>query len=103
MTLTAERRQTRPTVARARRDRSFTLHASDVTGNVFADIRNVHFDTPAGQVAQAISARMLLPQNLPYTLRLDTTGQFVQDDAPIGGQVEPDSNVVVTPKAKLGG
>ena len=79
-----------------------TLEAFDVTGNTMAEARHIQPDTPAGDVAQAISAQMQLPQGLPYTLRSDSTGQFLQDDRPIGEQVDTGARVVVTPKAHLG-
>jgi hypothetical protein len=47
----------------------FRFEAADVTGTHLIDARDVHRATPAGAVAQALAARMELPQNVPWALR----------------------------------
>jgi hypothetical protein len=83
-------------------DDGFSLDAIDVTGTVRLRSRDVHPGTPASVAAEAIAARMQLPSNVPWALRSDRTGAFLDDDGPIGEQLDPGEQVVVTPKAHLG-
>ena len=79
-----------------------TLEATDVTGTHTLELTGVQESVPAGALAQAIAARMELPQNVPWALRSDATGAFLEDSLPIGAQIGTDSRVTVTPKAHLG-
>ena len=81
---------------------TLTLEATDVTGTHTLELDGVQESIPAGLLAQAIAARMELPQNVPWALRDDATGMFLEDARPIGDQVESASKVTVTPKAHLG-
>jgi hypothetical protein len=81
---------------------TLTLQATDVTGTHTLEMSGVQESVPAGLLAQAIAARMELPQNVPWALRSDTTGAFLEDALPIGDQIEQESTVTVTPKAHLG-
>ena len=78
------------------------LEAVDVTATHELRARGVDRATPAGAVAQAFAARMALPKNVPWTLRNDRTGAILDEESPIGEQVETGSRVVLTPKSHLG-
>ena len=75
--------------------------AADVTGTFTAEA-NVPPALPAHAVAQSLVASMSLPENVPYALRDDSTGAFLDDALPIGEQIGPDAKVTVTPKTHLG-
>ena len=78
------------------------LEVVDVTATQEVQARGVERSTPAGSVAQALAARMALPKNVPWTLRHDRTGAILDEESPIGEQVETGSRVVLTPKSHLG-
>ena len=80
----------------------FGLTATDVTGSHELDVPNIDRSTPAGAVSQALANRLGLPKNVPWGLRNDETADYLDDEAPIGDQIETGSRVVVTPKSHLG-
>ena len=82
----------------------FRFEVSDVTGThqSVMDGRDVQRSTPAGAVAQAVAARMDLPQNVPWALRDDASGNYLEDQRAIGEQIESDARLTLTPKTHLG-
>lgn len=81
----------------------FSFEAADVTGTYRVVADDVQRSLPAGAVAQALASRMSLPENVPWGLRDDSTSAFLDDERPIGEQIEPGTSVTVTPKTHLGG
>jgi hypothetical protein len=75
--------------------------AADVTGTHTAQA-NVQPSLPTQAVVESLIASMSLPQNVPYGLRDESTGAFLDDAKPIGEQIGPDAKVTVTPKTHLG-
>lgn len=75
--------------------------ATNVTGTQSVDVR---FDPAltAGAVADAIAARMALPNEVPWALRDDDSSAYLDDGQPIGSQITPGSRVTITPRAHLG-
>lgn len=80
----------------------FDFEAIDVTGTMTLHARDMKPSTPAGTAARAIAARMQLPSNVPWMLRSDQTGAFLEEEDAIGDQIEAGERVVVTPKTHLG-
>jgi hypothetical protein len=80
----------------------FHFEAADVTGTHLIDARDVQRGTPAGAVAQALAARMDLPQNVPWALRDDRTGSYLDEHRAIGDQIESDARLTLHPKTHLG-
>jgi len=58
---------------------------------------------PVRAVADSLAHRMSLPGDVAWALRDDRSSQYLDDDRPIGDQVEPGSHVTITPKTHLGG
>lgn len=81
---------------------TFTLTARDITGTAVATGR-FQRNAPTSAVTKALVARMLLPQNTPWTLRDSQRGQFLDEQQPIGTQVGEGDQVDVVPKSHLGG
>jgi hypothetical protein len=79
------------------------FEATDVTGMHRVEAREVQRGLPAGAVARALASRMALPGNVPWALRDDSTSVFLDEDRPIGEQIEPKARLTVTPKTHLGG
>jgi hypothetical protein len=82
---------------------TFDFEASDVTGMHRVEARDVQRKLPAGAVAKALASRMALPDNVAWALRNESTSVFLDDEAPIGEQIEPTARLTVTPKTHLGG
>ena len=79
------------------------FRAADVTRTVTMEASDIQKSAPAGAVAQALAARMELPMNVPWSLRRDASGAFLEDDAPIGEQIaQTGESLTVAPKAHLG-
>ena len=66
------------------------------------DARGVRYGTPVGSVARAFASRMELPGNVPWSLRNDRTGAILDEEKPIGEEIETGDRVVVTPRSHLG-
>ena len=82
-------------------DHDYFLEAVDVTGtNVVEGRINPAINTK--ELTGLYASRMQLPTNVPWMLRSDRTGAFLDEDASIGDQVETGSRVVMTPKTHLG-
>jgi len=81
---------------------TFSFEATDVTGMHRVVASEVQRALPAGAVAKALAVRMSLPENVPWALRDESTSAFLDDDKPIGEQIELGAKVTVTPKTHLG-
>ena len=75
--------------------------ANDVTGSRLAEVSDVQGSAPAGAVASALAEQMRLPANVPWSLR-DSRSRVLDDQTPIGEQIDPGETLTVTPKAHLG-
>jgi hypothetical protein len=80
---------------------TMTFRATDVTGTHAAEA-NVQRSLPARAVVESLVASMSLPANVPYGLRDESTGAFLDDAEAIGEQIGADAQVTVTPKTHLG-
>jgi hypothetical protein len=80
------------------------FEAADVTGTHRVQVDDVECGLPAGAVAKALASRMSLPENVPWGLRDDSNSSLLDDDKPIGEQVDraTDVKLTVTPKTHLG-
>jgi hypothetical protein len=77
------------------------FETADVTG-LHTAVANVEESLPAGAVAGSLVAEMSLPQNVPYGLRDEATGAYLDDAKPIGEQIGPEAKLTVTPRTHLG-
>ena len=79
----------------------FQFTATDVTGNTFMLTTDIQPELPAGPAAATLAARMQLPDNVPYTLRNESTSVYLDEtllgtvtaDAEGLWQLAPDSPV----------
>jgi len=83
---------------------TLSFQATDVTGTHSVAVSDVQRALPAGAVAQSLASMMNLPQNVPWALRDDSTGAFLEDAVPIGQQIgqEAEAKLTVTPRTHLG-
>ena len=84
------------------RSNGFRFEVADVTSTHRGTITDVAPATPASAVANALAARLALPANVPWVLRDDSTGNYLEDKTPIGDQIEPDSHLTIAPRTHLG-
>jgi hypothetical protein len=96
-----ERQESVATTAPSPTD-TFSFEATDVTGMHQVLASEVQRALPAGAVARALAVRMSLPENVPWALRDESTSAFLEDDRPIGDQINVGARVTVTPKTHLG-
>jgi hypothetical protein len=80
------------------------FEAADVTGTHRVMVDEVACGLPAGAVAKALASRMSLPENVPWGLRDDSNSSLLDDEKPIGEQVDvgTDVKLTVTPRTHLG-
>jgi len=78
------------------------LEAVDVTNTRSLNARGVQYSTPVRAVTRAFAARMDLPGNVPWALRNDRTGAILDEERPIGEEIESGARVVLTPRSHLG-
>jgi hypothetical protein len=78
-----------------------SFQAEDVTGS-HAAVVTVQKSLPAEAVTRSLVVQMALPDNMPYGLRDEKTGAFLDDRRSIGEQIEPGGKVTVTTKTHLG-
>ena len=86
----------------ASRRATFTFNAVDVTGTRTLEARDFQRTIPAGLAARTLASQMALPENVPWALRDDATGSYLNPDEEIGKQISPGSTVSITPKTHLG-
>ena len=86
----------------AARRNTFTFNAVDVTGTRTLEARDFQRTIPAGLAARTLASQMALPENVPWALRDDSTGSYLNPDEEIGNQITPGATVSVTPKTHLG-
>jgi len=80
-----------------------SFECSDVTGTRKVTVSDVQPGLPAGAVAKALASQMSMPDNVPWSLRDDAKGEYLDDDTAIGEQLhQPGAKVTLTPKAHLG-
>jgi hypothetical protein len=81
---------------------ALSFEVTNVTMHDSFTVSDVQPSLPARALAEALAAKMSLPQNTPWALRDDTTSEYLDDEKPIGEQVSPGARLTVTPKAHLG-
>ena len=82
-------------------DEGFYFEATYVTGTHDTSVTDVSRSMPAGQVAQAVAARMSLPATVSYAFH-DKRGAVLADDQPLAEQLQPGERVTLAPKTHLG-
>lgn len=78
------------------------FHAANVTGTQELPIEVVP-GWSVRSVTDSIAHRMGLPNDVPWSLRDDGSSTYLDEDRPIGDQIEPGSHLTITPKTHLGG
>lgn len=80
---------------------TLSLHVTDVTGTRDLPVE-VQRGLPAGEVARSLASRMQLDGSVPWALRDDRSCTYLDDERPIGDQLEPEAQATLTPKTHLG-
>ena len=80
---------------------TLSLHVTDVTGTRNLPVE-VQRGLPAGAVARSLAARMRLDVSVPWALRDDASCTYLDDELPIGDQLEAEARATLTPKTHLG-
>ena len=78
------------------------VHARTILGDAERSLQ-IAPRTPTGEVALSFANAFQLPVNVPWGLRDDAAGMFLDDSTAIGTYVtDGELKTVVTPKAHLG-
>ena len=80
---------------------TLTFDASNITGTQELPFE-IRADLSVRSVTDTIAHRMVLPTDVTWTLRDDSSSEFLDEDAPIGDQLERGAHVTITPRAHLG-
>jgi len=92
---------TEPLASTESENSEFAFEAQDVTGTRTMSAR-VQSSLPAGTVATMLARQLSLPDNVAWTLRSETSGNYLDDRVEIARQLEPGAKTVLTPKSHLG-
>src|SRR5882672_1512011 len=80
---------------------SFT--ARDITGLHEITVDDMPADAPAGEVARSLANRLNLPTNVPWSLRSDTSAEYLKDDVDLASQLpETGAKLTISPRTHLG-
>ena len=79
-----------------------TFDAANVTGTQELPIEVVP-GSSVRSVTDSIAHRMALPGDVPWSLRDDGSSSYLDEDRPIGDQIDPGTHLTITPKTHLGG
>ena len=80
----------------------FGFRASDITGTHVSEVTDVDPGVSVAIAAKSLAARMELPANVPWALRDDRTGNYLDDQRSLGEQIESDAQLTMVPKTHLG-
>ena len=83
------------------RDR-LRFHASDITGTQVSEVSDIDPGVSVALAAKSLAARMELPANVPWALRDDRSGNYLDDQRSLGGQIESGAQLTMVPKTHLG-
>ena len=78
------------------------FRAANVTGTQEVPIEVVP-GLSVRSLTDSIAHRMALPGDVPWSLRDDGSSTYLDEDRPIGDQIEPGTHLTITPKTHLGG
>ena len=76
------------------------FHAANVTGTQQIPVEFGR-DLSVRTVTDSIRHRMTLPDDVSWSLRNDGSSAYLDEDRPIGDQVEPGDHLTITPKTHL--
>lgn len=80
---------------------SFTVR--DITGLHEITVDDMPADAPAGEVARSLANRLNLPTNVPWSLRSDTSAEYLKDDDDLASQLpETGAKLTISPRTHLG-
>jgi hypothetical protein len=76
--------------------------ATDVTGLRRLEFNSIDGHRPAGEVAMSVASAMDLPTNVPWSLRDQNRARMLDQETPLGGQIDTGSELVIIPRSHLG-
>ena len=84
------------------RRNTLRFEASDITGMNVREVTDFDPEISAGAAAKTLAARMELPTNVPWALRDDRTGNYLDEQRSLGEQIESEARLTISPKTHLG-
>ena len=84
--------------------RTVSFTARDITGLHEITVDDMPADAPAGEVARSLASRLNLPTNVPWSLRSDTSAEYLKDEIDLASQLpETGAKLTISPRTHLGG
>ena len=91
------------TATRTTAPRAISFTARDITGVHEITVDDMPADAPAGDVARSLANRLNLPTNVPWSLRSDTSAEYLKDDVDLASQLpETGAKLTISPRTHLG-
>jgi len=91
------------TATRRATPRTISFTARDITGLHEITVDDMPADAPAGEVARSLANRLNLPTNVPWSLRSDTSAEYLKDDVDLASQLpETGAKLTISPRTHLG-
>jgi len=88
---------------RTTRTGTISFTARDITGLHEVTVDDMPADAPAGEVARSLANRLNLPTNVPWSLRSDTSAEYLKDDVDLASQLpETGAKLTISPRTHLG-
>jgi hypothetical protein len=78
------------------------VFAEDVTGSKLIELEGIDGHRKVSDVAQSLAGELNLPMNSPWALRDEKSARMLDDDLPLGQQIEQDARLTVIPRSHLG-
>ena len=103
MTTEEEEEVGRFTTTRSTTPATVSFTARDITGLHEITVDDMPAAAPAGEVARSLANRLNLPANVPWSLRNDTSTEYLKDDLDLASQLpETGAKLTITPRSHLG-
>ena len=91
------------TATRSTSPRTISFTARDITGLHEIVVDDMPAEAPAGEVARSLANRLNLPTNVPWSLRSDTSAEYLKDDMDLASQLpETGAKLTISPRTHLG-
>ncbi len=75
---------------------------TDVTGMKSHDFRNLDGHRSASDVAKSVIEELDLSEDTPFVLRDNASARMLEEDRPIGTQIEQNAELTAVPQTHLG-
>ena len=80
-----------------------SLLATDVSGQKIINVPSIPLDATIGELTQGLLAKMQLPENIPYQVRLERQKRHLHSSERVADALQTGDKVVLQPSIDAGG